>query len=192
MNQDMGKLFPLVAEANAIAKNAKRPITFTIKMEKNKSITSNPLDERTELWVLVDNHEEEYHYQWSMDKFLNRIDMIRSQFNKYFDDGAGAATSDRERDNLFDLPDPYLVGQYQVPLASLLMNQVIDLDRDLVGAFGPRPVGSLKIRVRQCDETGEGNPPADMNVQNPNQLLGKRMWFRVEVHSAKNVPTDLN
>jgi len=47
-------------------------------MEKNKSITSNPLDERTELWVLVDNHEEKYHYQWSKDKFLNRIDMIRS------------------------------------------------------------------------------------------------------------------
>lgn len=65
LNQDLGKLFPLVAEANAIAKNAKRPITFTIKMEKNKSITSNPLDERTELWVLVDNNEEKYHYQWS-------------------------------------------------------------------------------------------------------------------------------
>jgi len=72
------------------------------------------------------------------------------------------------------------------------MNQVIDLDRDLVGAFGPRPVGSLKIRIRQCDETGEGNPPADMNVQNPNQLLGKRMWFRVEVISAKNVPPEFN
>jgi hypothetical protein len=78
LSQDLGKLFPLVAEANAIAKNNKRPITFTIKMEKNKSITSNPSDERTELWVLVDNNEEKYHYQWSKDKFLNRFDMMRN------------------------------------------------------------------------------------------------------------------
>jgi len=47
------------------------------------------------------------------------------------------------------------------------MNQVIELDRNLVGAFGPKPVGSLKVKIRQCDETGEGNPPADMNVQHP-------------------------
>jgi len=79
-------------------------------MEKNKSITSNPADERTELWVLVDNNEEKYHYQWSLEKFYNRIDMIRNQFNIYFDDGAGNNISDRERDNFYDPPDPYLVG----------------------------------------------------------------------------------
>ena len=47
--------------------------------------------------------------------------MIRSSFDKYFDDGAGANISERERDNFYDLPDPYLLGFFTLSLADLFM-----------------------------------------------------------------------
>lgn len=50
-----------------IAKQNKRPISFNIKVEKNKI---QGFDDRTEIWILVDNNEENYHYQWTVDKFM--------------------------------------------------------------------------------------------------------------------------
>ena len=80
--------------------------------------------------------------------------MIRSSFDKYFDDGAGANISERDRDNFYDLPDPYLLGFFTLSLADLFMWKDCVLDTKMISALGPREVGSLKVKVSQTNESG--------------------------------------
>jgi len=64
---------------------------------------------RTEILVKVDNNEEEYYYEWSAEKFHNRIYMIREILEQYFDSGVRPKLSINE-DPFWDPPNPILIG----------------------------------------------------------------------------------
>jgi len=41
----------------------------------------------TDILVKVDNNEEKYYYEWPIEKFRNRVFMIREILEQYFDNG---------------------------------------------------------------------------------------------------------
>ena len=42
---------------------------------------------KTEIYVQVNNGEENYYYEWPVYKFENRLFMIREILEEFFDDG---------------------------------------------------------------------------------------------------------
>lgn len=41
---------------------------------------------KTDLVIIVDNQEDKYFYEWTVDKFQNRLFMIRELLEEYFED----------------------------------------------------------------------------------------------------------
>lgn len=59
----------------------------------------------------------------------------------------------------------------------------------LDGGSGVR--GTLNCAYFPTDETGEGEPDEDLLPDEPEDLLGKAVTFRVDIDSAANLPKDL-
>lgn len=54
--------------------------------------------------------------------------------------------------------------------------------------------GLIKLAYYPCDSTGTGEPDEDMLIdeeQDPSALVGKDLYFRVEIKEAKDLPRDL-
>lgn len=51
--------------------------------------------------------------------------------------------------------------------------------------------GLLKVSYFPTDETGEGEPDEDLLPEEPEDLLGKAITFRVNIDSASGLPKDL-
>jgi len=69
-----------VNEGNLAATELKRGIKFNTKMVKRLDpfLKDGQMSHgKTEILVKVDNDEEKYYYEWTADKFHNRIYMIR-------------------------------------------------------------------------------------------------------------------
>ena len=73
---------------------------------------------KTEIVIKVDNFEDGYYYQWSEEKFQDRLFMLRDLVNEYFDSGL-LPTLTQEDDPLWDPPEPQIIGQSFLSLKSL-------------------------------------------------------------------------
>ena len=69
LEKKLGQLLPLINEANLISKELKRKIVFNVKMIRVMPEFANLQDSRTDILVKVDNGEDNYYYQWDVDKF---------------------------------------------------------------------------------------------------------------------------
>lgn len=52
-------------------------------------------------------------------------------------------------------------------------------------------VGRIKLAYIPCDLSGEGEPDDDLLVDEPIELLNKEIFFRVEIESCEDLPSDL-
>ena len=80
----------MVNEGNLAATELKRDIKFNTKMVKKLDpfLKDGQMSHgNTEILVKVDNNEEKYYYEWTIDKFRNRIFMIREILDQYFENG---------------------------------------------------------------------------------------------------------
>ncbi len=51
--------------------------------------------------------------------------------------------------------------------------------------------GKLKVSFFPTDETGEGEPDEDLLPEEPEDLLGKAITFRIQIDQASGLPKDL-
>lgn len=182
----------MVGEANLIASELKRKVRFNVKMIRVMPEFGTLLDSRTDVVIKVDNDEENYFYQWDCDKFQNRLIMMRENLNEFFDTGSIPDFSNKDKDVFWDPPEPLLVGTSYLSLKNLGYTLENELEAKILsseGAEGAR--GLLSIKYWPCDSTGTGEPDEDLLVEEPKELLGKEIFFRVEIEFAKNLPKDL-
>ena len=67
-----------------------------------------------------------------------------------------------------------------------------ELDAKILSSEGSSGIrGNLKVRYVPTDDTGEGEPEEDLLPDEPEDLLGKAITFRVEIDGAKDLPKDL-
>lgn len=83
---------PTVREANLIAKELGRKVKFTARlMNILPDDIRNPqllgLQQKTDIFVAVNNVEEGYEYTWSRNKFQDRLDIMRDIMNMFYEDG---------------------------------------------------------------------------------------------------------
>jgi len=182
----------MVNEANLIAAELKRNIRFNTKMIRVMPEFGNILDSKTDIMIKVDNNEDNYYYQWQSEKFANRLEMIREKLNEYFNDGVLPKFDSKERDPFWDPPEPLLIGTSYLSLKSLGYTLENKLDCKILsseGAAGSR--GQMMVSYWPVSEDG-GEPGDEVLVEeDPKELLGKEIWFRVEIEGAKGLPKDL-
>lgn len=149
-------------------------------------------ERKTELKVKVDNKEDDYFYIWPADKFENRLFILRDELNTYFDTDKKPEYASKDDDPFFDKPQPVMIGNSYMSLKSLgyMLENEVPAARIISGSGGSND-GTLDIACWPCDSEGTGEPDDDLLVEEPKELLGKECYFRVEVKSAKNLPSDL-
>jgi hypothetical protein len=192
LEKKLSEVLPMVSEANLIASELKRRIKFNVKMIRVMPEFGTLMDSRTDVVIKVDNDEENYFYQWDCDKFQNRLIMMRENLNEFFDTGKIPDFSNKDRDTFWDPPEPLLVGTSYLSLKNLGYTLENELEAKILsseGADGAR--GLLSIKYWPCDASGSGEPDEDLLVEEPKELLGKEIFFRVEIEFAKNLPKDL-
>ena len=69
--------------------------------------------------IKVDNREDKYFYMWDLDKFSNRVFMMRELLNEYFETGTIPDFSNKDNDPFWDPPEPVLIGTSYLSLKSL-------------------------------------------------------------------------
>lgn len=192
LEKKLSEVLPMVGEANLIASELKRKIKFGVKMIRVMPEFGTLLDSRTDVVIKVDNEEDNYFYQWDCDKFQNRLIMMRENLNTFFDTGAIPDFSDKDKDSFWDPPEPLLIGTSYLSLKNLGYTLENELEAKILsseGAEGAR--GLLSIKYWPCDSKGTGEPDEELLVEEPQELLGKEIFFRVEIELAKNLPKDL-
>lgn len=192
LEKKLGHILPLVNEANLISKELKRNITFNTKMIRVMPEFANLVDSRTDILIKVDNGEDNYYYQWDTDKFQNRLELMRDHLNQYFEDQTIPDYSDKDKDPFWDPPEPLLVGTSYLSLKNLGYMLNNDLDAKILSSEGVQGTrGNLKLEYWPTAPDGVGEPEDDMLCDEPSELVGKEITFRVEIQSANGLPADL-
>ena len=67
-----------------------------------------------------------------------------------------------------------------------------EIDAKILSSEGSSGIrGQLALKYFPTDDTGEGEPNEDLLPEEPEDLLGKAITFRVEIDKAKDLPKDL-
>jgi len=73
---------------------------------------------KVEVMVRVDNKEAGYFYEWQLDKFDNRLQMIRDLLEEYFEVGELPELNE-SNDPFWDPPEAVLIGQAYIKYEAL-------------------------------------------------------------------------
>jgi kinesin family member 13 len=117
--------------------------------------------------------------------------MMRDLVNEYFESGV-LPDLHKDEDPFWDPPEPMLIGQSFLSLKNLsylVENEVEAKILSSEGASGVR--GVLSVKYFPTGDSGEGEPDEDLLPDEPQDLLGKSISFRVEIDNAKELPNDL-
>lgn len=151
--------------------------------------------QKREFKIKVDNREEGYFYVWEPDKFANRIYMMRDKYNEYVDNlGKIPDFSNKEEDPFWDSPEPVLIGKSYLGLASLVYSLDDALELKVFStntAFASGECGTINVGYEACN--AEGGPPPDefLEVEDAQEMLGKEIFFKVNVDKCDNLPMEL-
>lgn len=81
LEKKLALVLPQVNEANLIAGELKRNISFQTKMIRDMPENQNLLEAKTDVVVRVENNEEGYYYNWDVDTIQNRLIVLRDMLN---------------------------------------------------------------------------------------------------------------
>ena len=197
LNRQIGELLPAVREANIIATEFKRKIVFNAFLD-TEPVEEGPITDAKKFFALkVDNHEDGYFYVWDVNKFTTRLDIMRNMLNEFFDTQEMPNFADKACDPFWDEAEPILIGTSHFTLQSLAYALDNEADQFIfnlssASASDEGMVGKLKVRYAPCDPSGdEENIEDDLLVEQPEELLGKEMYFKVVITSAAGLPIDL-
>lgn len=198
LNETLDTLLPLVKEGNISANELKRKYEFEpmIVSETDERPGLSPLEEfknrRSVVKVKVTNKEDGYHYFWDPEKFSNRLFMIREVMDDYFETGK-IPKVEKENDPFWDPQEAILIGKAYIYLASLGYMLDNPLKSRIYNANTMGENGTLDVNIIPTDETGKADEcPEELMVDEPEQLIGKRIDFNIVINKAENLPEMLS
>ncbi len=112
--------------------------------------------------------------------------MIKDTINTFQDSGT---IPEETEDPFMDQIEPLLIGQafYKLePLAYMIDNPVT------ISIISPtsQVIGRLDINIVPVDQDGESDIPDDLIPDSPQELIGQRMDFIVQIQKATELPPD--
>lgn len=196
LEQELGIILPMVNEANQIAQELKRKIKLSAKMHREIAARSDEIGaSKTQIIVKVENGEEGYFYNWNPHTLEDRLHLMRNLINEYFDTNEMPDFSDKETDPFWDPPQPIQIGVSFLSLKALSYVFECDTPVKIFSSEGTSAVrGQLSCSYWPSDEAGTGEPDDSMMIddeQSPFDLVGKNLYFRVEILRADSLPPEL-
>ena len=197
LNRKLAKISPNITELNLIAKELKRHIHFSVHLNyffvDFHDVSNYQNQKKYRITIKVENNELGYTYFWDMEKYANRYFMIKELLEKHFEDPSSIQELKEEEDPFFDYAQHHCYGQGFLKLLSIayLLDNPIDLT--IVGDSGQ--VGMLSVNLipvnRDGEEIEEDDELFDEFVDDPTQLLGSRLDFKVVIATAEFTREDL-
>lgn len=97
------QILPQVREANLIASEFDRKITFSSQLSSVMPDFGDMKSQKREFKIKIDNKEDGYFYVWDPEKFANRVYMMRDKYNEYVDNlGKIPDFSNKQEDPFWD------------------------------------------------------------------------------------------
>jgi hypothetical protein len=140
---------------------------------------------RVHLSIRVENLEDKYNYFWTVEKFNNRLALVRDYLEDFFDDGV-LQTINEDNDPFWDPPAPKLLGQTQLRLINFARVTAEADTKELTFRTkeGVKLQGHVEVLVTVCDENGdiESAPQVD----HPDDLEElQEVSFKVKIHGLE-------
>lgn len=199
IEKQLNQLLPQVNEANLASAELKRKIFFSTKMVRriDPFLKDGEFSHsKTDLVIIVDNQEDNYFYEWTVDKFQNRLFMIRELLEEYFEDNE-LPQLDKNVDPFWDPPNPILIGQSFLQLQPLSLTVENSLDAAILSIDGHGgKQGVLSISYEPCNAEGNTDEdfiPEEFLVEDSKDLLGlQNLYFKVNIDKAVGLPEKLS
>ncbi|XP_070565342.1 kinesin-like protein KIF28P isoform X2 [Ptychodera flava] len=184
--EDLIEIMPLVSEANAISEELDKKVKFEIALVSPQ--VKGLKHGRTEVNVLMRNLENGTEFMWNRDKFLNRKYIMQEMYQNFIE-GDKDWDVEKEKDPFWEHPDTEaLIGYVHVYLQSLAY--MIELEETLaITDYKGLEKGHLRVEALPCKKNGkEFSEDEDAFVEEPTEMLGKPMFFKVKIPSARGLP----
>ncbi|KAK3595061.1 hypothetical protein CHS0354_043156 [Potamilus streckersoni] len=186
LQEDMLEIMPKIEQANSISDELEKNKRFDLLIVAPEA--RGELKGRTEVMVRVTDLNTKHEWIWDKTKFFNRFFVMQEMY-----------TDSLEGDDPWDLPpetDPFYedykvdfhVGSVKVWLKSLAF--LIDSNEQLdITDYRGQEIGKLNIEMLPCDAKGKVIVDQDnVFVENPNELVGKDINFKLKITSARGLP----
>ncbi|KAL3836511.1 hypothetical protein ACJMK2_021937 [Sinanodonta woodiana] len=185
LQEDMLEIMSKIEQANSISDELGKNKRFDMMIVAPES--RGELKGRTEVMVRVTDLITKHEWIWDKTKFINRFFVMQEMY-----------TDSLEGDDPWDLPpetDPFYedvkvdshIGSVKVYLKSLAF--LIDANEQLdITDYRGQEIGKLNIELLPCDAKGKVMGDQDVFVENPNDLVGKDINFKLKITSARGLP----
>jgi len=117
---------------------------------------------------------------------------MRDLIEEYFETEVIPQVS-KDQDPFWDPPEPQLIGQSFMALKNLGYLVENEIEAKILSSEGSSGIrGQLALKYFPTDDTGEGEPDEDLLPDEPEDLIGKAITFRIEIEKAKDLPKELS
>ncbi|MES1911981.1 MAG: hypothetical protein MHM6MM_004331 [Cercozoa sp. M6MM] len=192
LENQLRKLVPLVNEANTYCSELGRALKFEAKMtvKAPRTVCVEPTDELRHLKTIqvivkvsstLENDAQTWN--WSTEKFENRLVLMRDVYHKVLDAGQ-PLTFEQADDPFYDPPEPVEIGRSYCYLKAL--SQLVEIENDFcIVNFKGQQQGNLRVEI--WPEDGETGDELDY-LHSPDEILGANVRFRLRILRAENLP----
>eukprot|EP00742_Colponemidia_sp_Colp-10_P006091 GILJ01006518.1.p1 GENE.GILJ01006518.1~~GILJ01006518.1.p1 ORF type:complete len:1181 (-),score=265.27 GILJ01006518.1:214-3756(-) len=189
LEASLANVLPLVKEASMIAGELDKNVTFQTKLVTvvPSGVNLSPLEElqnmSVETKIEVVSTDDNCVWLWSIDKFESRLYLMKDLLEAYFEDAQSLNSLPKDQDPFWDPPESQLLGRAHVYLKPL--SYMIDVTGEVaVVNYQGKKEGVLSVNLIPTSPDGDSEPDIDDDFEGPEQLLGKRFDFRVEIPFA--------
>ncbi|XP_072107356.1 kinesin-like protein KIF28P [Mobula birostris] len=184
MNPNLTRIFhdfiaimPMVAQVNQISEELNRPVTFELQVKNLTSTDAKGEELEKEITIKVTNKINKQVVIWTQDKFTDRKLLIEDIYQNFLENGT--VHNKMEQDPFWDPVETLHLGSAHVWLETLAYCITYEDQVDVNNHHG-KEEAVIQVRLLPC--TPRGDPLGEETViVNPDNLLGKRMDFQVEI-----------
>jgi hypothetical protein len=130
---------------------------------------------------------------WHYDKFMNRLYIMREMYQQVQSNGSAVESGyEGDKDPFFDPPEAQVIGKATIYLNALVYNlpieeatPIIDYKGKEEGELLVKVVPHLSEKMPEEEDHEEEDIPEEIS-----ELIGKKLYIRVCVQSARGLPAD--
>ncbi|VDK53767.1 unnamed protein product [Anisakis simplex] len=183
LEEDLINLLPNVYRANSMSKELNRNVTFEIVLVAPEA--RGLIDGLTEIWIKVYEAADDTHFLWEKNRFMNRYYGMQEMYQNFVE-GDTDWDVPKERDPFYEPPESdVLIGFSTVYLQSLAY--LVEHEEQLpIFDFDGQDLGRLDVAI--IPSTTAGKDILGEYVEDPIELVGKNLSFKVRIHAAVGLP----
>ncbi|KAI6176971.1 Kinesin-like protein [Aphelenchoides bicaudatus] len=187
LEDELVNLLPNVYRANAMAKELKRNVNFEIVLMAPE-IRGNA-DGLPEILIRVNNRSDDTTFLWSKSDFFNRYYGMQEMYQNYIENDPQWNVT-KDKDPFVESPESSIdVGTVTVFLRSLAYLVEQDEQYPILDVQGTE-TGQLSVALTPCNSNGK--EILGEFVDDPKELIGKNLGFKVKILAATGLPRRLD